>query len=248
MAMTRREMLAGAGKLAPGFALGGAAISARGDDQSAPREQTKRKLKVVVTGGHPGDPEYGCGGTVARFTDRGDDVVLLYMNNGAWPPTPASVRIAEAKKACEILGAHPAYVGQVNGNSIVDNTHYEKFRKLLVAEKPDVVFSQWPIDHHPDHRALSTLVLNAWLKAKKKFALYYYEVGQDTMMFEPQDFVDITDQVSRKREACYAHASQTPDYWYPLEVQLEKFRGIQGGFKRAEGFLRHWESKSIVLP
>jgi LmbE family N-acetylglucosaminyl deacetylase len=27
------------------------------------------RLKVVVTGGHPGDPEYGCGGTVARYSD-----------------------------------------------------------------------------------------------------------------------------------------------------------------------------------
>jgi N-acetylglucosamine malate deacetylase 1 len=28
-------------------------------------------LKIMVTGGHPGDPEYGCGGTVARFTALG---------------------------------------------------------------------------------------------------------------------------------------------------------------------------------
>ncbi|MGA2257914.1 MAG: hypothetical protein ABSG53_24890, partial [Thermoguttaceae bacterium] len=37
---------------------------------------TKPKLKVVVTGGHPGDPEYGCGGTIARYTDLGHEAVL----------------------------------------------------------------------------------------------------------------------------------------------------------------------------
>ena len=26
----------------------------------------QKKLKVIVAGGHPGDPEYGCGGAVAR--------------------------------------------------------------------------------------------------------------------------------------------------------------------------------------
>ena len=38
----------------------------------------------MVTGGHPGDPEYGCGGTVARLAAAGHEVVLLYLNDGAW--------------------------------------------------------------------------------------------------------------------------------------------------------------------
>ena len=243
MGVTRREMLVGAGKLASGLALGIPAMSAAGEASSA-----GRKLKVVVTGGHPGDPEYGCGGTIARYTDLGHEVVLLYMNDGAWPPTPASTRIAEAKKACEILKARPAYVGQTNGHSVVDNAHYEDFRRILDAENPDVVFSQWPIDQHRDHRALTSLVLDAWLQSKKKFALYYYEVGQDTMMFSPTEYVDISDMESRRHAACYAHASQTPDYWYPLQVQLTHFRGVESGFGQAEGFVRHWQSTGNMLP
>jgi len=35
------------------------------------------RLKVVVSGGHPGDPECGCGGTIARYTALGHEVVLL---------------------------------------------------------------------------------------------------------------------------------------------------------------------------
>src|SRR5579863_7165839 len=41
-----------------------------------------RKRKIIVTGGHPGDPEYGCGGTIARYADLGHEVVLLYLNRG----------------------------------------------------------------------------------------------------------------------------------------------------------------------
>jgi hypothetical protein len=37
----------------------------------SPSAEPARKLKIMVTGGHPGDPEYGCGGTVARFTALG---------------------------------------------------------------------------------------------------------------------------------------------------------------------------------
>jgi N-acetylglucosamine malate deacetylase 1 len=245
VAVTRREILMNAGKTASGLMLGLPAIDAATE---TPQTATRRKLKIVVTGGHPGDPEYGCGGTIARFTDMGDEVVLLYMNNGAWPPTPSPVRVAEAKKACAILRARPAYVGQQNGHAVVDSAHYEAFRKILVAEKPDVVFDQWPIDHHPDHRALTMLVMDAWLASGKTFALYYYEVAQDTMMFSPTDFVDISAQEARRHDACYAHASQTPDYWYPLQSQLTHFRGMESGYEQAEGFLRHWESQSIPLP
>src|SRR5436309_3216347 len=113
-----------------------------------------RKLKVVVAGGHPGDPEYGCGGTVARYADLGHEVVLLYLNDGVPAGTPKDgVRVAEAGKACEVLNARARFAGQVDGDAIVDRAHYEAFGKLLAAERPDVVFAHWPIDNHADHRA-----------------------------------------------------------------------------------------------
>jgi LmbE family N-acetylglucosaminyl deacetylase len=214
------------------------------------------RLKIVVTGGHPGDPECGCAGTIARYTDLGHEVVLLYMNRGegfcagADPTQCGAVRTAEAQKACQILKARPAFVGQYDGRPIVDNTHYDDFHRLLSAEKPDIVFSQWPIDHHRDHRALSMLVLDAWLRDGKKSALYYYEVTDDTMMFSPAEYVDISAPSiqSRRREACYAHASQQPDKWYPAQVELTRFRGRECGSEQAEAFTRHWLSKSALLP
>jgi LmbE family N-acetylglucosaminyl deacetylase len=213
-------------------------------------------FKIVVTGGHPGDPECGCAGTIARYTSLGHDVVLLYMNRGEGfckggdPGRCGAVRTEEARKACEILKARTAFVGQIDGQSIVDNAHYEDFRHLLDSEKPDIVFAQWPIDQHRDHRALSLLVLDAWLRGGKKSALYYYEVFEDTMMFSPAEYVDISDAAveSLRRAACYAHASQNPDKWYPGQVALTRFRGSQSGHPQAEGFLRHWESKNAFLP
>ena len=64
-------------------------------------------------------------------------------------------------------------------------------------------------------------------------------------MFQPSDFVDISVMESRRHAACYAHASQTLDYWYPLQSQLTHFRGTQSGYAQAEGFLRQWEGASI---
>ena len=173
----RRDLLGRAGSLASALAFG-----------TPLADGSSRTLKVVVTGGHPGDPEYGCGGTIARYTDLGHDVGLLYLNDGVPSGKPKNgVRVAEAAKACEILKARPLFAGQVDGEAVVDRFHYEAFRKVLEAERPDVVFTHWPIDNHADHRAMAMLVYDAWLRMKKGFALYFYEVsnGEDTVQFAP---------------------------------------------------------------
>jgi LmbE family N-acetylglucosaminyl deacetylase len=242
MPISRRKLIASA--TAP---LAAALAQSKGDRPAA-------RLKIVVTGGHPGDPECGCAGTIARYTELGHDVVLLYMNRGegfckgADPSQCGTVRTAEAEKACRILKARAAFAGQYDGRAIVDNAHYDELRRLLDAEKADIVFAQWPIDQHRDHRALSMLVLDAWLKGGKKAALYYYEVYEDTMMFSPTDFVDISKVEQQRRDACYAHASQQPEKWYPGQAELTRFRGTTSGFPQAEAFLRHWESKRGLLP
>ena len=104
------------------------------------------------------------------------------------------------------------------------------------------------MDSHRDHRAISALTLDAWLRGGKRFALYYYEVAEDTAMFSPADYVDISSVEPRRRAACYAHASQQPDKWYPKQVEITKAHGAAAGFPQAEGFLRHPESRRISLP
>jgi LmbE family N-acetylglucosaminyl deacetylase len=238
MSITRRELMANSGKLAIGLGAGiPSAQEARGAQPA--RSSPARKLRIVVCGGHPGDPEYGCGGTIARLASCGHDVALLYMNEGDWPPTPAAVRLDEARKACAILNARRLYAGQINGHSIVDAERYDRYRKILESEKPDAVLTHWPLDNHRDHRACSNLTYDAWLKMGKSFALYYYEVsdGEDTQQFSPACYVDIDAFEPVKRAACYAHASQSPDSFYALQDAVAAFRGIESGCKRAEAFL-----------
>ena len=216
---------------------------------------SNRSLKVVVTGGHPGDPEYGCGGTAARYVDAGHEVVFLYLNKGEVADPDGrnahrrGVRVAEARSACEMLGAIPVYADQVDGDSIIDTPHYADFRQLLDAERPDLVLTHWPIDNHADHRATWMLVYDSWLKMDKRFGLYYYEVsnGEDTLMFHPTDYVDITAVEPRKRAACYAHASQSPERYYAVQEQITAFRGVESGCRHAEGYVRQAQS-ALALP
>jgi LmbE family N-acetylglucosaminyl deacetylase len=247
--MTRRDVLGRAGGIGGTLAIGSPATS----DERKPIAP-KSPLKIVVAGGHPGDPEYGCGGTIARLSDLGHEVVLLYLNNGEPPgrphPLPPGTRVAEAGKACEILKARPLFAGQIDGESVVDRPHAEAFSALLKNEAPDAVFTHWPIDNHADHRAISMLAYDAWVRMKRSFALYYYEVsnGEDTEQFAPTHYVDITGAEPRKRDACHAHASQAPDRFYALQDQVARFRGIERGVRRAEAFIRHVKSPDVALP
>src|SRR4051812_50139918 len=132
--ISRRSLLTETTFLGSAVAAAAPLAAAPSQNQKQAANDSARKLKIIVTGGHPGDPEYGCGGTIARYTDLGHEVVLLYLNKGEWTDKPgydpAPIRVAEATKACEILKARPAFAGQIVGKAIVDEQHYEQFPRL----------------------------------------------------------------------------------------------------------------------
>src|ERR1700741_4995693 len=41
-----------------------------------------KKLTILCLGAPPGDPEFGCGGTMAKYSDAGHKVTFLYITRG----------------------------------------------------------------------------------------------------------------------------------------------------------------------
>ncbi len=237
--------------------LKGSVAAALGSARSISAQKLPdRRLRVLVIGGHPGDPEYGCAGTIARYVERKDEVTILYLNRGEKGCGGKSardcgdLRTTEATSACRILGASAKFADQIDGEAIVSAASYDRFSTLLQQAQPDVIFTHWPIDNHRDHRAASNLAYDAWLRMKKSPGLYYYEVsdGEDTVMFSPTDYVDIGTVEAKKRSACFAHASQSPERFYALQSQVMQFRGVESGYRQAEAFVRHRESIGSLLP
>ncbi len=203
--------------------------------------------KIVCVGAHPDDPESGCGGTLAKFSQAGHQVTILYLTRGeAGIPgkshdEAAAIRTREATEACQLLNAKPLFFGQIDGDSVLDNRWLTQFRQVLDNEQPDCVFTHWPIDSHKDHQVTSLLTIQTWLQAARKFELYFFEVcaGEQTMTFHPTDYVDITATQELKRKAVYCHQSQVPASIYNCgHTLMEEFRGIASGFGAAEGFVR----------
>ena len=232
--MTRRESL---------LAIAAPVAAGLGNGAPAPAH----KLNVVCVGGHPDDPESGCGGTLARYSSRGHNVAIIYLTRGeAGIPgkthdEAARIRTEEALKACRVLGATPSFAGQIDGSSEISNPRYEAFDRLLTAQQPDLVFTHWPVDTHRDHCAASLLTFQSWYRAGRKYPLIYFEVmsGEQTQQFAPNFYVDVTVTWEKKKEACFLHASQEPAEFYAYHEQMERFRGLQYRCQRAEGFVVH---------
>lgn len=234
--MRRRRVLTAAGIGALAAAAGGSLTRA-----AAPR------IKVVVLGGHPDDPESIAGGTMALFADEGHEVVALYLTRGeAGIPgkthdEAAGVRTAEALAACRVLEARARFAGQIDGATEVSAARYQEMRSILDDERPSLVITHWPIDAHRDHRAASLLAYDAWLASGRRFGLFYTEAmtGAQTQGFTPTHYVDISTVEPRKRRACFAHASQDPADFYSHHEKIQVFRGLEAGCALAEAFARH---------
>jgi LmbE family N-acetylglucosaminyl deacetylase len=224
----------------------------------SPQKTAEGKLKIVCMGAHPGDPEFGCGGTMAKYVQEGHAVTFIYLTRGeASDPNKsyaemAALRTAEAESACKSLRVKPVFAGQIDGHTQFSNDKIEEIEKLVSLENPDILYTQWPIDAHPDHQVTGALALGLWTKSKRKFSLYFYEVntGSETMHFIPTDYVDISGVQDMKKAAMFAHQTQDPvntynDYFKPLEI----FRGLEAGVKMAEAFILFKnQSKRTAMP
>jgi LmbE family N-acetylglucosaminyl deacetylase len=225
-------------------------LLAAADDRAAaegagPRPAPVRRLKAVCVGAHPDDPESGCGGTLARYTAAGHRVTVIYLTRGEAgirgksPREAAALRTAEAEAACQLLGARAVFAGQIDGATEVNRERAGALSRLLSAEEPDVVFTHWPIDTHPDHQAASLLTLRAYLASPRRFSLYFFEVnsGSQTLGFVPAAYVDITATRDKKKAALFAHRSQDGEGIYRSHHEvMETFRGRELGVAAAEAF------------
>ena len=255
--MDRRKMLKLTGAAVAGSSLFGLdAIGAErlsGKNENVYRPAKRRKALVI--GAHPDDPETGCGGTMIVLKNAGWEVVSVYLTKGEAGiegkshSEAAAIREKEARAACGIMGVRPVFLSQIDGNSQVNKERYIEMRELIAAEKPDVVFTHWPVDSHADHRVCSTLVYDAWRRLGYCFELYYFEVmsGVQTHLFHPTDWIDITEVGEIKREACYCHESQGARSFYESHYKMEIFRGMEYRCQRAEAFVHLTWNRNYIM-
>jgi len=196
------------------------------------------KVNILAIGAHPDDIEFGCGGALIKYTQKGHRLFLLVMTGGGLGGE-ASVRMDEQNASGKILGAEKIFWGGYEDTHLMVNVDMIGQIEEVIAEvRPDFIFCNFPDDTHQDHRHLSQAIMSATRYIRN---VLFYE-GPTTQNFNPQVFVDISDTLEKKLKALKAHKSQVMktniEDLSIIEVARSSanFRGIQGRVKFAEAF------------
>jgi N-acetylglucosamine malate deacetylase 1 len=212
------------------------------DGTNAASPQTAPKLRVVVFGGHPDDPESGCGGLIAELTRSGHEVIVAYgtcfrgdRKLGGEPE--AVVRRREATAACKVLSASPVFFDYAHETLVADKATLAAVSAWLAQVKPDIVVTHWPLDAHPNHHTVSSLVWQCYQRAGG-WNLYFFEVMtyQQSIGFRPRLYLDIAEVRELKKKALECHASQDPDSIWKFHDSMHRRRGAECGAAFAEAY------------
>lgn len=197
-----------------------------------------RKVNILAIGAHPDDIEFGCGGSLIKYTRKGHRLSLLVMTGGGGGG-PAGERMTEQAASKEILGAEEIFWGGFEDTRLpADIDMIRTIESVIDSVRPEFIFCNFPDDTHQDHRHLAQAIMSATRYIRN---VLFYE-GPTTQNFNPQVYVDIADTLEAKLDALRAHRSQVMktniEDLSIIEVARSSanFRGIQGRVKYAEAF------------
>ena len=218
---------------------------------------------VLVVAAHPDDEVLGCGGTIARHADAGDQVQVLIVAEGATSRQQQRDRIQAgdelsalalaAQKAGSILGAVGVELLDFPDNRLDSLDRLDLIKRLeesIERHRPQVVYVHHAGDVNVDHRRLHEAVVTACrpIPGHPVQRLLSFEVASSSEWqppgsapaFQPNWFVDISDQWHRKRDALVAYASEMRPWPHARSLEalehLARWRGAQVGVEAAEAF------------
>ena len=191
--------------------------------------ETPHRAMLVIP--HPDDGESGCGGTVAKWSRQGCEILYVVCTNGdkgSSDPEMTSERLAairekEQKNAADVLGVKGIeFLGYGDGE--LEDTR--EFRGQIVEQirrwRPDVLLAMDPrrtAHSHRDHRISGQAALDASFPFARDVLHYPEHLGAGlethtvpTVLLwgseQPDVVVDISDTVDLKMKALAAHESQ----------------------------------------
>jgi LmbE family N-acetylglucosaminyl deacetylase len=142
----------------------------------------------LVVAPHPDDETLGCGATIARVARAGHEVRIVVVSDGrnshpsstTTPEELAQLRRTEVFDACRILGV-PAegvvWLGFEDGRLGREAPAIARQLATVVTEfKPRHVLAPSPVDEHPDHRALASVIRRLVIEGTVRCPVYEYPV------------------------------------------------------------------------
>jgi len=206
--------------------------------------------QVLVVLAHPDDPEFFCGGTIARWAASGRNITYCLLTRGDKGADDdnlstqelAEIREAEQRAAAKVLGVHEViFLNELDGYVLPTLELRSDIVRVVRQVKPQVVVTCDPTNffpsntyiNHADHRAAGQVTLDAVYPAARS-ALYFPELSKEEGLEphkvrevyvsgaqNPNITVDITEFFNQKVAALSEHRSQIKDI-SALEERMRK--------------------------
>jgi LmbE family N-acetylglucosaminyl deacetylase len=225
----------------------------------------KKTAYMMAFAPHPLDPEMGIGGTVARMTREGKDVVYVMCTNGdkgssdpnMKPEELAKIREREQLEAAKLLGVKEVIFLRHPDLGLEDTPEFRKeILRLILEYHPEIVATCDPYQRYlsnRDHRVLGRVVMDAvWPSAQAPNTYrdlleqgYQLHKVKEVLLWAPEEpnyRCDITETFNIKKAALGCHKSQIGEPMAPwfIEFFMELTTTAAKGqnYQRGEAFHR----------
>jgi LmbE family N-acetylglucosaminyl deacetylase len=200
--------------------------------------------RILILSPHVDDGELGCGGTIAKLVEKGEEVHYLALSaaEASIPPGfPNNTLRRELRNAMKVLHIPQQNVQVLDFAVRQFPQHRQELLDTLIAVRqdisPDTVFTPSLKDLHQDHHVTTQEALRAFKKTAS--TILGYEEPWNCVTFDTTLFVVLNKRhVNRKVAALQCYETQkTREYLNPQFIRsLARARGVPVGEDYAEAF------------
>jgi N-acetylglucosamine malate deacetylase 1 len=217
---------------------------------------------ILVIVAHPDDEVLGCGASMAKWSNDGNDVHVLIMAEGATSRDKVRDRkkkdkelrhlIESAESAKKIIGIKSVEFFNYPDNRMdsIDLLNIVKSIEEHISKlKPNMVVTHHSSDLNIDHQIINQAVMTACrpMPSQTVRSILSFEVPSatgwnsiSTNVFSPNLFEDISKTINLKIKALNAYSSEMRKWPHARSIEavdaLAKWRGSLVGYKFAEAF------------
>ena len=224
-------------------------------------DTTETADRVLLIAAHPDDPEFGCAGTMLKWSRAGKHITYALLTSGdkgssdrdLRPGQVATFREVEQRAAAAQLGVENVLFLHRPDGLVENNMDLRReLCDLIRRERPQVLVTIDPWRHyqlHPDHRAAGQAALDALYAAREWYIFPEQLVGdvepwhvREAYLFWTENadyFEDVTETLDGRLAALACHASQVGQRMNQIAERVRNMAheaGQKAGCTYAEGF------------
>ena len=213
--------------------------------------------KILVVASHPDDEVLGCGGTIVKEVQKGNEVKVVFISDGVtsrdeFNESQLKQRIRASKEAQSILGIQSLEYLNFQDNKLDSYNLLDivkKIEEIIKAYEPTTVYTHHFGDLNIDHRLTHEAVMTACRPIPNTTVneIFGFEVLSSTewttpqkSIFNPTLFINISEFFDIKMQAFSAYSDEIRKAPHSRSIKhieiLAQHRGYCVGIDFAEAF------------